>query len=391
MEIYIIDDDTIHCEVTADYIKKFGYTTEIFTSSVTAYQHLKTLTTPYIAIIDWMMPDLDGVELCQKLKAENTDTPKFLMLLTAKTSMEAKITGLDAGADDFISKPYDPRELHSRIHAAERIINLEASLLSKNSKLNELNKQLSDNLETIRNDAIAGQKTQEKLLPQKNMEHADYLISHFFCPSLYLSGDFLDYFVLDNRYLFFYMADVAGHGASSAFLTIYLKSMISSLIMSYETDRNDTILSPQRTLKEINQAFIKEDFGRHLSLWLGLIDTEEERLTYCNAGHFPLPVIHNGTGPRFISGKSLLLGLIDSAPYQEHIIDLPESFSILLFSDGVMEVIHEKNLQKQKNILLEAVNNCAGGLDAVSELLELDQCQGPPDDVTVLCIQKQKK
>jgi sigma-B regulation protein RsbU (phosphoserine phosphatase) len=141
---------------------------------------------PDMLITDWMMPDLDGLELCRRIRALNLPSYVYIILLTALTEKERIIEGLDAGADDYVTKPYDRTELLARMRAGERVIQLEKSLRQKNKELLETLaqvKQLKGLLpicmfcKKIRNDEKYWQKVEDYLV-----EHTEANFSHSICP-----------------------------------------------------------------------------------------------------------------------------------------------------------------------------------------------------------------
>jgi PleD family two-component response regulator len=141
---------------------------------------------PDMLITDWMMPDLDGVELCRRIRALNLSSYVYIILLTALTQRERIIEGLDAGADDYITKPFERTELLARVRAGERVLRLEKSLRQKNMELSEALahvKQLKGLLpicmfcKKIRNDENYWEKVEVYLT-----EHTGADFSHSICP-----------------------------------------------------------------------------------------------------------------------------------------------------------------------------------------------------------------
>jgi sigma-B regulation protein RsbU (phosphoserine phosphatase) len=141
---------------------------------------------PDMLITDWMMPDLDGLELCRRVRALHFSSYVYIILLTALTEKERIIEGLDAGADDYVTKPYDRTELLARVRAGERVIQLEKSLRQKNNELLEALvqvKQLKGLLpicmfcKKIRNDENYWQQVEQYLV-----EHTEADFSHSICP-----------------------------------------------------------------------------------------------------------------------------------------------------------------------------------------------------------------
>ena len=136
MKILIAEDEMTSRKILEKTLIKVGY-------QVTAVEDgLKALSLiqkdiPDMLITDWMMPDLDGLELCHKVREMNLPNYVYIILWTALTQKENIIMGLDAGADDYIAKPFDKTELLARVRAGERVIQLERSLRQKNKELSE--------------------------------------------------------------------------------------------------------------------------------------------------------------------------------------------------------------------------------------------------------------
>jgi sigma-B regulation protein RsbU (phosphoserine phosphatase) len=141
---------------------------------------------PDMLITDWMMPDLNGLELCRRVRGLNLSSYVYIILLTALTEKERITEGLDMGADDYITKPFDRTELLARVRAGERIIQLEKSLRQKNKDLSDALaqvKQLKGLLpicmycKKIRNDENYWQQVEEYFA-----EHTEADFSHSICP-----------------------------------------------------------------------------------------------------------------------------------------------------------------------------------------------------------------
>ena len=185
MKILIAEDEKTSRKILEMVLTKAGH-------DVTAVEDgLKALTLiqkerPDMLITDWMMPDLDGLELCRRVRALNFTNYVYSIILTALTEKERITQGLDAGADDYITKPFDRTELLARVRAGERIIQLHKSLRQKNKELLEALthiKQLKGILpicmhcKKIRNDENYWQQVEDYLYA-----HTQADFSHSICP-----------------------------------------------------------------------------------------------------------------------------------------------------------------------------------------------------------------
>ena len=106
-----------------------------------------------------------------------------------------------------------------------------------------------------------------------------------------MSGDFVDSIAINEHQTLFYLADVSGHGASSALVTVLLKNMTTRLVRNYNRGSSFDILSPLATLQRINRELLLTGLGKHLTMFIGLIDAQRGTLTYAVGGHHPMPVL----------------------------------------------------------------------------------------------------
>jgi sigma-B regulation protein RsbU (phosphoserine phosphatase) len=131
MQILIAEDDLISSRMLEHTLTKWGYGVVTVGDGKAACERLQAENAPQLAILDWMMPEMDGLEVCRQLRAKPTDTRPYLILLTARISKDQIVEGLECGADDYITKPFDRAELHARIRQGCRILDLQVSLMRR--------------------------------------------------------------------------------------------------------------------------------------------------------------------------------------------------------------------------------------------------------------------
>ncbi len=185
MRILIAEDERTSRRILETVLSKEGHHVEAVEDGIKALASIEK-EAPDMLITDWMMPDLDGLELCRRVRALNLPNYVYVILWTALTQKENVIQGLDTGADDYITKPFDRTELLARVRAGERIIKLERSLREKNRELSEALaqvKQLRGLLpicmfcKKIRNDENYWQQIEDYIA-----RHSDAEFSHGVCP-----------------------------------------------------------------------------------------------------------------------------------------------------------------------------------------------------------------
>ena len=138
MRVLVADDDEIYRSLLAATLGRWGYEVTPVAGGEEALERLGMEGAPALAILDWMMPGLTGPEVCARLRAGAGPRYTYVLLLTARHKMEDVVKGLEAGADDYLTKPFDTAELRARLRAAERILALQEKLVKSRQELEEL-------------------------------------------------------------------------------------------------------------------------------------------------------------------------------------------------------------------------------------------------------------
>lgn len=281
----------------------------------------------------------------------------------------------DRGAlDDVIGKLFDRVRVNRLNHLYRQ-------------ELEEANRDLRDGIAELRADQNAGRKVQMKMLPDREQVMTGLTIDYLIKPSLYLSGDFLDYFPLSDDKVLVYIADVSGHGASSAFVTVLLKNLTNRLQRNLRRGSSSDILHPDQFLERINTELLDTGLGKHVTVFVGIISVSERVLRYSVGAHFPMPILSFGSGKtRFLEGTGLPVGLFDEPDWDVYEVPLDEPFNLILFSDGILEVIREKGLDEKERRLLEVVSGGRHTIGALSEALNLEEITELPDDIAILSV-----
>jgi two-component system cell cycle response regulator len=142
--ILIAEDDPVSRRLLELFLVKWGFEVSIATTGTEALQMLERLDAPRLAILDWMMPGMEGVQVCQKLRESADRRYIYVLLLTARTQKEDLLQGLESGADDYLTKPFDSQELRARLFVGQRILDLQDQLIAAGEEL--LYRATHDNL-----------------------------------------------------------------------------------------------------------------------------------------------------------------------------------------------------------------------------------------------------
>lgn len=189
MKILIAEDDVISRRILEVTLQKWGHEVKVVVDGAQAWELLQREDSPPLAILDWMMPYVDGAEVCRRVRANPRTPPPYLILLTTRESRADVVNGLQAGADDYITKPFDADELRARVNVGARIVQLETHLATRVRELEEALhsvKQLQGLLpicsycKKVRDDRNYWRQVESYL-----SEHADVQFSHGICPDCY--------------------------------------------------------------------------------------------------------------------------------------------------------------------------------------------------------------
>jgi sigma-B regulation protein RsbU (phosphoserine phosphatase) len=333
-----------------------------------------------------LSPEAIG-ELAGKLEDAETFTPIVACYSTAHAP--EIVNALRAGAADIVLKPCsDDRgaldDVIGKLFDRVRVNRLNQLY---RQELEEANRDLRDGIAELRADQRAGRKVQLRMLPDQDQVLSGFSINHLIKPSLFLSGDFLDYFRISEDKLLVYIADVSGHGASSAFVTVLLKNLTNRLQRNLRRGSSDDILYPDRFLERINSELLDTGLGKHVTVFVGIISTSDKSLRYSVGAHFPMPILSfEGGRTAFLEGSGLPVGLFETPEWEVYEVPLDKPFHLILFSDGILEVIKAKSLDEKEQTLLELVSGGSHTIASLSDALNLDEITELPDDIAIVSV-----
>ena len=339
---------------------------------------------PDLVLCDLRMPDMDGLEVIKEVTSESSNTP--VIVISGYGEIGDAVQALRLGAADYLMKPIKDLEvLEYSVRRGLKQAALIAENLDYGKQLESTNSQLRRSLDLLRTDQQAGRLVQTRLLPHTPFQLGRFACQHKIVPSLYLSGDFVDYWSAEDGQLVFYIADVSGHGASSAFVTVLLKYMARD-ITKRQHKRHES-LSAAAILAKLNKELNQANLQKHVTIFIGIVDQKLNYLTYSAAGHYPMPIVGSRKGYTLLEEKSFPLGVHDKASYDDVILEIDSEFSMNLFSDGVLELIDAQSLASKESYLIDLVTSKKGDYQEVYDSLDLDSVADAPDDVALLTIE----
>ncbi|GAB1263306.1 SpoIIE family protein phosphatase [Aurantivibrio infirmus] len=390
-KLLIIDDDTAVRQNVAAYLEDSGYLIKEADSGLAGLALFDSFQ-PELVLSDLMMPDVSGLEVLKKITAKAPEVP--VIVISGVGVMDDVVEALRLGASDYLIKPIaDMKVIEHAIKQGLEHKDLVAENRRYRDELEKSNSELLKTLQLFERDQKAGHQVQERLLPPTPVSRGGYTISRYINPSLYLSGDFIDYAYFLNQYLGFYLVDVSGHGASSAFVTIWLKFLVRQLLRDrsifFDGDEKFVFTeAPNLLLQGINRELIATRLENHLTSFQGTIDCKTHKMRYAVGGHLPMPILRTEEGAEFLKGKGKPLGLFHDIEWEVYEISLPEKCVMVMFSDGIFEILPGNEIEEKETLLLDRVSHMEGEMtiENLCRCLGIEANSDYPDDIAVLMV-----
>lgn len=346
MKILVADDEILSRDLLQFQLEQWGHSVLSADNGAQAWELLQTQDCQLV-ITDWVMPEMNGIDLLRKIRASDRAGYVYVILLTSKSEKEALVTGLTTGADDFLTKPVDPIELQARLQPSQRIIDLERRLAEQNRELEGRNQQLAHTNARTKRDLDAAAQIQQALLPSRVQDIPHVRFAWHYSPCNELAGDMLNVLRLDEDHVGVYVLDVSGHGVQASLLAVtacrYLSSHqdASSVLWQRRDGSSEYRLrSPAAAVAELNSRFVAQSLTeQYFTLVYGILNQRSGEFRYTLAGH-PAPVLAPAHGnPVFLCGDGLPIGIAET-DYEEHTLQLESGDRLIFYSDGVTECMN---------------------------------------------------
>ncbi len=374
-KILVVDDEPMNIKVLQILLKAHGYTVIIATNGLEALEQVRACL-PDLILLDVRMPKMDGFEVCQQFRAEESTQFIPIVMVTAFSEKQYRLKAIEVGADDFITKPIDSHEVLARVRSLLRIKQYHDALEAHNDRLEEELKM--------------ARKVQDSLMPQGTIDLGGFRIFSHYTPEMTVGGDFFDLWEIERGRLGVFISDVMGHGVSAAFVTMLIKTIVEEV--RAQTDE------PARLLEELNTRFnklISSQLFMFATAFCGVLDLSRETLCCANAGH-PFPFLIQRRQRRCEPvGEGCIgngLGLLPNSTYTTCSYPFGGVDGLFLYTDGAYEIRNllgeEFSPERIQHLLIQQISQ-PGTVLIDHVLTSIDQFSGGTpndDDITVVAI-----
>jgi sigma-B regulation protein RsbU (phosphoserine phosphatase) len=313
--VLVVDDAPANLQVVNSILKD-DFKIRVATSGAKALELVKVKPHPDLILLDVMMPEMDGYEVCGILKAspETKDIP--VIFLTGKTEADDETKGFQVGAVDYIHKPFSPSVVKARVHT--------------HLVLREAREQLARQLLTINNELEMAREIQLSILPHEIPKIRGLGIAARYLPMNSVAGDFYDFILVDEKRVGILIADVSGHGLPAALIASMLKVALSA--------QSAHACDPARVLNGLNHSLCGKFKYHFVTAAYVFVDMEKQTMSYAAAGHPPLLLWQTATASASeVVQNGLLLGMFPQETYSAVKIAVQPGDKAILYTDGILE------------------------------------------------------
>ncbi len=392
--VLVVDDSRLQRRILITLLTRWGYDVMEAASGADAVALCRERQ-PDLVLSDWVMPGMSGLQFCEAFRGISQENYAYFILLTSKSDKSEVARGLDAGADDFLTKPVNSGELRARLTAGERIIEMQRELTEKNRLISETLDELQRVYDLLDKDLLEAKKLQQSLVPERHVVLDRGTISLMLRSSGHVGGDLVGYFPINENSLGIYAIDVSGHGISSALMTARLAGYLSAtapdqnIALQRQPDGSHSARAPRDVIATLNDLVLNEMETEHyFTLMLAHIDLTTGKVDVAQAGH-PHPLVQRANGQVEQDGPGgFPVGLVAGISFDQFQLHLSAGDRLLILSDGVTEcpdpagnMLGEDGLRRIMTRLQQVRGS--GLLEAIVwELSDFAGHQDFPDDVS---------
>ena len=380
-EILVVDDDAMSRRVLAQLLSAAGYNCRVCKDGSEALDAIQDRP-PSVLLLDFDMPGPNGAEVLRRLRSDNDPTTAQIpaIMLTAHGSEQSEVSCLQAGADDFVTKPVNSAVLRARIETQLRLRSMRRQLERQNDELEKWRRDLE-------RDLAAARLTQQSLIPQKPLLLPGWQIATCYRPVIQVGGDIYGWIRMKDGRLLFWIADGTGHGAAAALLTTLAKLLFHHGSMDHD--------SPASLMEAVDSDF-RSIFGARsfMTAMCVALDLATGQGQVVGAGHPPLLLVrHDGT-TESITSVAPPLGMIKQPAFTETPITLEPGDAFLLYTDGLFRWTKDERHRVTPEQLEKILDHSAPTAEALlkrilAQTAPANSANTAPDDVAAIAVRRE--
>ena len=325
--ILIVDDDLDILELLKMNLEPEGYNVRTANDGESAVQSA-SMNPPDLILLDVMMPHKDGFQVIEELKNIEHTKNVPVILVTARGQTEDKVLGLDTGADDYITKPFDLREVTARVEA---VLGRTRPIKYINPLMHAMGDKFSEEgLQQLAGHLQAAAAIQKKLLPEQAPSFEGFDIATLLQSSTSVSGDFYDFIPLNETQIGLVLGDVKGNGIPAALLMVMIRTALR--LLCHEED------TPASILKRINDLVVRDtEADLFATMVYGILDITNSTFTYSNGGHCYPFHWKNRRKMGVLKTEGMLIGAFEEATFSSDVCSLSPGDILVFYTDGITE------------------------------------------------------
>ncbi|BAH77658.1 PP2C family protein-serine/threonine phosphatase [Solidesulfovibrio magneticus] len=377
-KVLIVDDERINIHILSAALKN-DHSVIIAIDGTTAID-LALSERPDLILLDIMMPGMDGYEACSKLKASPATRDIPIIFITALSDAKSESHGLECGAIDYITKPFNVALVKSRVKNHVELKIARDLLALKQVAIDE----------ALRSAGLI----QKSLLPKKLPNFKSVEFSYKFQPCNAIGGDILNVLCLDDSHIGFYLVDVSGHGPSSAMIAVLVYQLMNPFtgILLDNFTIPPRVRSPEEVLNILDKEFPLMRFKKHFTIIYAILNITTGLLTYSNAAHCSPLVLSKDGALKTLDVSGTVIGLA-AMPFNQENVTIHPGSKVVFVSDGVEEREDvNKKFYGQERLHKTLQDSCSLPTNELVQGLYDDVnrfagTQPPSDDLSILALE----
>ncbi len=389
-KILIADDEIVNRKLLANILKKENCELIEAGDGDEAIE-LALQELPGLILLDIMMPGKDGYEVCHELKRDSRSADIPIIFFSARGETEDKIKGLELGGVDYVTKPFDKREVLARVKVQLKIRNLTKALKRANNDLIRKQKRIDENLK-------AGAEIQRSLMAINPPEAKTIEVVWRFMPCQRIGGDIFNILRLDDDHWAIYMLDVSGHGITSSMVAVSVSQMLQPRV-GFLLKKNIgkapyyEIVPPVEVLNEMDREYPIERFDKFFTISYCILNVKDGTLSYSNAGHPPPVLLRKDGSLELLNEGGTIIGMGGLLPFEEGRRKLCSGDKLFLYTDGIAEYQNEEGLfydedrffAELKRLKERLLSNIIDGV--IESMMSFGNNTEPQDDISLLAVE----